>query len=305
MPVNDTTTNRSYQKPNIANTLSDDVGRLRSALDAIDTDMAGKAETNQTMYIGTTAVAINRTSASLALTGVSVANSATTATSANTVNAIVARDASGNFSAGTITASLTGTASSASNLAGGSQFSIPYQASSGSTQFIQPASSNNSILRGVINGQPSWISGPSGSNQLFTSGQFGTPGWIPSPTTDSTVLTYTTAGGLSWDIVRFSVGTLSDSATITPNFAAFNHFTVTLAGNRVLGNPTNQTAGQFGSIFIVQDAFGQRTLSYGPDWKFAGGTAPTLSTAANSVDQLDYVVRASGIIHAVLTKGYA
>jgi hypothetical protein len=40
-----------------------------------------------------------------------VSNSATTATSANTANAIVARDGSGNFSAGTITASLTGTAS--------------------------------------------------------------------------------------------------------------------------------------------------------------------------------------------------
>ena len=35
-----------------------------------------------------------------------VANSATTATSANTANTIVARDASGNFSAGTITANL-------------------------------------------------------------------------------------------------------------------------------------------------------------------------------------------------------
>ena len=37
-----------------------------------------------------------------------VSNSATTATSANTANAIVARDASGNFSAGTITANVTG-----------------------------------------------------------------------------------------------------------------------------------------------------------------------------------------------------
>jgi hypothetical protein len=37
-----------------------------------------------------------------------VSNSATTATNANTANAIVARDASGNFSAGTITAALTG-----------------------------------------------------------------------------------------------------------------------------------------------------------------------------------------------------
>lgn len=37
-----------------------------------------------------------------------VSNSATTATNANTASAIVARDASGNFSAGTITANLTG-----------------------------------------------------------------------------------------------------------------------------------------------------------------------------------------------------
>jgi hypothetical protein len=40
-----------------------------------------------------------------------VSNSATTATNANTANAIVARDASGNFSAGTITATLNGNAS--------------------------------------------------------------------------------------------------------------------------------------------------------------------------------------------------
>jgi hypothetical protein len=45
-----------------------------------------------------------------------VSNSATTATSANTASAIVARDASGNFTAGTITAALSGNASTASTL---------------------------------------------------------------------------------------------------------------------------------------------------------------------------------------------
>ena len=45
-----------------------------------------------------------------------VANSATTATDANTASAIVARDASGNFSAGTITAALSGNASTAAAL---------------------------------------------------------------------------------------------------------------------------------------------------------------------------------------------
>ncbi len=45
-----------------------------------------------------------------------VANTATTATSANIVSSIVARDASGNFSANTITASLSGNASTSSKL---------------------------------------------------------------------------------------------------------------------------------------------------------------------------------------------
>jgi hypothetical protein len=49
-------------------------------------------------------------------TALKVSNSATTATSANTASAIVARDASGNFTAGTITAALTGTASNASKI---------------------------------------------------------------------------------------------------------------------------------------------------------------------------------------------
>jgi hypothetical protein len=44
-----------------------------------------------------------------------VSNSATTATNANTASAIVSRDASGNFTAGTITASLSGNATSVTN----------------------------------------------------------------------------------------------------------------------------------------------------------------------------------------------
>ena len=45
-----------------------------------------------------------------------VSNSATTATNANTASAIVARDASGNFTAGTITAALSGNAATATKL---------------------------------------------------------------------------------------------------------------------------------------------------------------------------------------------
>jgi len=57
-------------------------------------------------------------------TALKVSNSATTATSANTASAIVARDGSGNFTAGTITAALTGNASTATTLTTGRNFSL-------------------------------------------------------------------------------------------------------------------------------------------------------------------------------------
>jgi hypothetical protein len=59
------------------------------------------------------AAAIADTKLAQITTAGKVANSATTATNASTANAIVARDGSGNFSAGTITANLTGNASTA------------------------------------------------------------------------------------------------------------------------------------------------------------------------------------------------
>jgi len=105
--------------------------------------------------------------------------------------------------------------------------------------------------------------------------------------------------------IRGEITTLTDGATITPNMDDSNNFTVTLEGNRTLANPTNLTAGQSGSIFIVQDGTGSRTLAWGSYWDFAGGTAPTLTTTASAVDRVDYVVRTSTSIHAVFTADYS
>ena len=64
--------------------------------------------------INASAAIVDTKLATIATAG-KVSNSATTATNANTASAIVARDASGNFSAGTITAALTGNASTATS----------------------------------------------------------------------------------------------------------------------------------------------------------------------------------------------
>lgn len=101
------------------------------------------------------------------------------------------------------------------------------------------------------------------------------------------------------------IATLTDAATITPDFGANQNFTVTLAGNRTLANPTNAVVGQTGSIFLVQDGTGSRTLSFGTEYDFAGGTAPTLSTTAAAVDRIDYIIRTATSIHCVFTADYS
>ena len=94
---------------------------------------------------------------------------------------------------------------------------------------------------------------------------------------------------------------LSDGANISVDFNAGQNFAVQLAGNRTIDNPTNCVPGQTGSIFVIQDGTGSRTLSYGTNYKFPGGTAPTLSTGASACDRIDYITFTSTNVHAVAT----
>ena len=104
---------------------------------------------------------------------------------------------------------------------------------------------------------------------------------------------------------RGEITALADGATITIDMADSNNFSVTLAGNRTFANPSNDPAGQSGSIFITQDGTGSRTASWGTDWEFAGGTAPTLTTTAAASDRIDYVIRSGTSIQAVATLALA
>jgi len=102
---------------------------------------------------------------------------------------------------------------------------------------------------------------------------------------------------------RGAITALTDGANIATDLSLSNNFSVTLAGNRTLDNPTNIVAGQSGSIFVTQDGTGSRTLAYGGYWDFVAGTAPVLTTTASAVDRIDYVVRTSTSIHAVVSLG--
>ena len=109
---------------------------------------------------------------------------------------------------------------------------------------------------------------------------------------------YDKTGGPISGTVRVQAQSYSDvrdegleSGTITLDFGSSNNFKMTLTGTSTLGAPTNASGGQSGSIFILQDGTGSRTLAYNAVFAFAGGTAPTLTTTASGQDALLYYVQ--------------
>lgn len=97
------------------------------------------------------------------------------------------------------------------------------------------------------------------------------------------------------------ISALTSSANITIDMDTAQNHSVTLAHNTTFENPSNMNVGQTGSIIITQDGTGSRTASFGTYWKFAGATAPTLTTTASAVDRIDYIIVSSTLIHAVAT----
>jgi hypothetical protein len=77
-------------------------------------------------------------------------------TSSNTISTLVFRDASGNFSASTITAGLTGTASKATNIVGGLAGSLPYQTAADTTTMLALGTSGYVLTAGAT--APQWTS---------------------------------------------------------------------------------------------------------------------------------------------------
>ena len=97
---------------------------------------------------------------------------------------------------------------------------------------------------------------------------------------------------------------LTDGANIATDSSLANVFTVTLAGNRTLDNPTNLVAGGTYMWIVTQDGTGSRTLAYGNKFKWPGGVAAVLSTAAGAVDTITAVYNGTNLL-ANIQKAYA
>ena len=104
-------------------------------------------------------------------------------------------------------------------------------------------------------------------------------------------------GSISGNIITASSAiktpliTNTDGATVTCDLNSGNVHTVTLGGNRIIAL-TNATVGQKFMTRLVQDGTGSRTVTWFNTIKWAGGSAPTLTTTADKADILGFLCTA-------------
>lgn len=104
--------------------------------------------------------------------------------------------------------------------------------------------------------------------------------------------------------VGASAQTLTYGATVSWDVSSGPFATLTLIGSGATITPANMVAGQTYVLKIVQDATGSRTVGTWTGFKWAGGSAPTLSTAANAVDVITGIYDGASLL-AAASKAFA
>ena len=98
--------------------------------------------------------------------------------------------------------------------------------------------------------------------------------------------------------------------SVSLNFGACQNFRTSVTAGHTLAKPIGCRTGQTGSIFLTQQG-GSGTMAYNADFKFIGGTDPTLSTDNGAVDRLDYIIVSAssdgvgGDIQMIISQAYA
>ena len=99
-------------------------------------------------------------------------------------------------------------------------------------------------------------------------------------------------------------------ASVSLNFGNAQNFSTTVTAAHTLAKPIGCRTGQTGSIFLTQSG-GSGTMAYNADFKFIGGTDPTMTAADGGVDRLDYIIVSAssdgvgGDIQMVISQAYA
>jgi hypothetical protein len=208
------------------------------------------------------------------------------ATDANTASKVVARDASGNFSAGTITAALSGNATSATNVAGGAANRIVFNTGSGATSFVVAPTASGQVLR--------W----NGSSFDYVAGTISGAalGGNISTLTFGTFLTGTSYNGTSAVTIATNATNANTASTLVARDASGNFsagtITAALSGNATTattaGTITNQansatitaTSANTANQIVLRDASGN--FAAGTITAALNGNASTATSATTS-----------------------
>jgi len=83
--------------------------------------------------------------------------------------------------------------------------------------------------------------------------------------------------------------TLTDATSVTWDLNAGSMASVTIAGNRTISDPSNMREGASYWLFITQDSAGNRTVNWGPSFRWSAGQAPVLTTTAGRTDVFHFV----------------
>ena len=276
------------------------------------------------------------------LTGGEITSSGTLAvdaTSANTASKVVARDASGNFSAGTITATLSGTASSVSNtLTRGTYLTGSNFDGSAATTWAVDATSANTANKVVVRDASGDFSVGtiSGNLQGDTTGTH-TGAVNATDITVTGVVTGNVTGDILGDVkaqngtVILDSGTNGTDATYTGNVDGVkytetyttissssgtatldcdegNVFALTLTEDVTTftwsNPPATGTAYSF-TLKVVQDASASGyTITWPTSVDWPNTTQPTLTATASAVDQFVFYTHDGGTTWYGFTAGY-
>ena len=98
----------------------------------------------------------------------------------------------------------------------------------------------------------------------------------------------------------------SSSNSIAITLGASNDFKHTFTEATTLANPSDTAIpGQSGSIYLTQHASSPKTLAFGSEYDFVGGTAPTITAVNDARDRLDYVVQLDGKIQVTAVLAFS
>lgn len=99
---------------------------------------------------------------------------------------------------------------------------------------------------------------------------------------------------------------LTPGSTVNVDASLSNNFTLVADQNFTLANPSNLANGMVLNFRIKQDATGSRVITWGSKYKFPGGIAGVLSTAANAVDFMScYYDSTDDTLACVLSRAFA